>query len=164
MGRTITACEQTVKDRWCIRRDMPEVMTIEQACFGEHAWTEEDWLAHLRQRNTIAIVAEHQKTGAVVGYLAYELYPIRLEIIHLAIHPDWQRQGIGQMLVKRLQGKIDGHQRRFLLTATVEESNLAAQLFLASQGFQAVGIWPDHGIRMNYRTTPTDRDFAADEE
>ena len=36
--------------RWMIRRDMPEVLHTEQQSF-EFAWTEEDFLRCLRQRN-----------------------------------------------------------------------------------------------------------------
>lgn len=44
--------------RWMVRRDMNEVLTIEQASF-DFGWTEEDFLSCLRQRNCIGIVAEH---------------------------------------------------------------------------------------------------------
>ena len=43
--------------RWMIRRDMPDVMGIEVASF-EYAWTEDDFLRCLRQRNCIGMVAE----------------------------------------------------------------------------------------------------------
>ena len=46
--------------RWMIRRDMPEVLDIEQQSF-EFAWTEEDFLCCLRQRNCIGMVAERQE-------------------------------------------------------------------------------------------------------
>ena len=46
-----------VQIRWMIRRDMPEVLDIERLSF-EFAWTEEDFLCCLRQRNCIGMVAE----------------------------------------------------------------------------------------------------------
>ena len=38
--------------RWLIRRDMPEVMEIENRSF-EFPWVEDEFLACLRQRNCI---------------------------------------------------------------------------------------------------------------
>src|SRR5687768_6635477 len=52
--------------RWMIRRDMPEVLSIETQCF-EFPWTEEDFLRCLRQRNCIGMVAEQGEK--VVGFM-----------------------------------------------------------------------------------------------
>ncbi|MEM1305855.1 MAG: ribosomal-protein-alanine N-acetyltransferase RimI, partial [Planctomycetota bacterium] len=43
--------------RWMIRRDMQEVLGIEQESF-EFPWLEEDFIRCLRQRNCIGMVAE----------------------------------------------------------------------------------------------------------
>ena len=40
-----------VQIRWLIRRDMTDVLQIEAGSF-ENAWTEEDFLCCLRQRNS----------------------------------------------------------------------------------------------------------------
>lgn len=46
--------------RWGIRRDMPEVLAIEQASFSEaQRWQEDEYLEHLRQRNTICMVVDY---------------------------------------------------------------------------------------------------------
>lgn len=41
--------------RRMIRRDMMDVLAIEQACFGMDAWTEEQFIRELRNRNTIGM-------------------------------------------------------------------------------------------------------------
>ena len=46
--------------RWMIRRDMAEVLAIEQASF-EFPWKDKDFLRCLRQRNVIGMVAEHDR-------------------------------------------------------------------------------------------------------
>ncbi|MGL4463263.1 MAG: ribosomal-protein-alanine N-acetyltransferase RimI, partial [Planctomycetia bacterium] len=48
-GYTPTRQELRVHIRWMIRRDMPEVLHIEQESY-DFAWTEEDFLQCLRQR------------------------------------------------------------------------------------------------------------------
>ena len=70
-----------VQIRWLIRRDMPEVLEIERASF-EHAWTEEDFLCCLRQRNCIGMVAEHDHE--IVGFMIYELHKAKLRILNFA--------------------------------------------------------------------------------
>ena len=69
--------------RWMIRRDMPEVLHAEATSF-EFAWTEEDFLRCLRQRNCIGMVAEHGEK--VVGFMIYELHKTKLHILNFAVH------------------------------------------------------------------------------
>ncbi|GIX04088.1 MAG: hypothetical protein KatS3mg113_1094 [Planctomycetaceae bacterium] len=131
--------------RWMIRRDMVEVLSIEQQCF-EWAWTEEDFLTCLRQRNCIGMVAEYQER--VVGYMIYELLPDELHLLHIAVTPRVQRQGVGTQMVEKLKHKLT-QQRRSEIRIEVRESNLAAQLFLRSQRFRAThvlrGFFADSG-------------------
>ena len=63
--------ELGVHVRWMIRRDMPEVLTIEQEAF-EFPWSEEDFTRCLRQRNCIGMVAE--MADSVVAFMIYELH------------------------------------------------------------------------------------------
>ena len=57
--------------RWMIRRDMAEVLAAELASF-EYAWTEDDFLRCLRQRNCIGMVAETD--DRVIGFM---MRPVR---------------------------------------------------------------------------------------
>ena len=54
-----------------IRRDMPEVLAVEQEAF-EFPWLEEDFTRCLRQRNCIGMVAEAD--DSVVAFMIYELH------------------------------------------------------------------------------------------
>src|SRR5262249_56138096 len=84
--------EVRVDIRWMIRRDMPEVLQTEQESF-EFAWTEEDFLRCLRQRNCIGMVAEQGEK--VVGFMIYELHKAKPHILNFAVHPGWRRLGVG---------------------------------------------------------------------
>ena len=129
--------------RWMIRRDMPEVLEIEQECF-EFPWSEDDFVTCLRQRNCIGMVAE--RGDRVIGYMLYDLYKRRLDLLSIVVAPQHQRQGIGSQMIAKLISKLRA-QRRHCLTATVRETNLRAQLFFKSQGLRAVSIdrmpWDD---------------------
>ncbi len=122
--------------RWMIRRDMPEVLQIEQDSF-DYSWTEEDFLRCLRQRNCIGMVAEHGER--VVGFMIYELHKTKLHILNFAVHPAWRRLGVGGQMVSKLVSKLSSH-RRTRITLEVRETNLEAQLFFRKQEFRAVRV------------------------
>ena len=84
--------EIRVHIRWMIRRDMPEVLEIEERSF-EFPWTEEDFIRCLRQRNCIGMVAEHDER--VVGFMIYELHKTRLHLLNFCVHRDLRRRGVG---------------------------------------------------------------------
>jgi len=146
MSTSRTEKEQLrVHIRWMIRRDMPEVLQTEQASF-DYAWTEEDFLRCLRQRNCIGMVAEMGEK--VIGFMIYELHKAKLHILNFAVHPSHRRAGVGSQMVAKLISKLSSH-RRTKITLEVRETNLAAQLFFRSQGFRAVrvlrGYYEDSG-------------------
>ncbi|MFK7819565.1 MAG: ribosomal protein S18-alanine N-acetyltransferase [Planctomycetaceae bacterium] len=129
-----------VQIRWLIRRDMPEVLEIERESF-EFAWTEEEFLCCLRQRNCIGMVAEldHQ----IVGFMIYELHKSRLRILNFAVAPSGRRMQIGSQMVGRLIDKLS-QQRRKEIILEVRETNVAAQLFFKKRGFMALQVLRNH--------------------
>src|SRR5262245_15847630 len=151
--------------RWMIRRDMPEVLQAEQDSF-EFAWTEEDFLRCLRQRNCIGMVAEQGEK--VVGFMIYELHKSKLHILNFAVSPSYRRTGIGGQMVAKLISKLSSH-RRTRITLEVRETNLPAQLFFRSQGFRAVRVlrtfYEDSGedaFLMQYRLADDTDDDLGD--
>jgi len=126
--------------RWMIRRDMPEVLAIEQASF-EFPWAEDDFARCLRQRNCIGMVAESE--GRVVGFMIYELNKSQLHVLNFAVRPDARRRGVGMQMIEKLVGKLS-QQRRTRVTLEVRETNLAAQVFFRNAGFLAVSVLRDY--------------------
>ncbi len=134
--------EQTrtcVHIRWMIRRDMPAVLGIENNSF-EFAWTEDDFIRCLRQRNCIGMVAE--EGDKVVGFMIYELHKNRLHILNFAVGEDHRRSGVGLSMVTKLLGKLS-QERRNRIMLEVRETNLEAQLFFKKIGFRAVSVLRD---------------------
>src|SRR4051812_27168359 len=103
--------------RWMIRRDMAEVLSIEQASF-DFAWTEQDFMRVLRQRNGIGMVVESGET--IVGFMVYELHKGWLELLNFAVLPQLRRKGIGHAMVEKLKGKLSDKNRN-TLTLKVRE-------------------------------------------
>jgi ribosomal-protein-alanine N-acetyltransferase len=139
-GRTIVKEAGKLHIRWMIRRDMAEVLKAEVASF-EYAWTEDDFLRCLRQRNCIGMVAE--MNDRIIGFMIYELHKNKLHVLNFAVAPGHRRAGIGRMMVKKLIGKLSTH-RRSKITLAVRERNLVAQIFFRTQDFKAVRVLRDY--------------------
>lgn len=133
--------------RWMIRRDMPEVLEIENESF-EFPWTDEDFIRCLRQRNCIGMVAESE--GRVLGFMIYELHNTRIHLLNFAVAAQYRRQGVGSRMVDKLVSKLS-HQRRTRIALEVRETNLAAQLFFRQNGFRAVSV-----LKNFYEDSPED--------
>ncbi|WP_238476619.1 ribosomal protein S18-alanine N-acetyltransferase [Bythopirellula goksoeyrii] len=133
--------------RWMIRRDMPEVLSIERESF-EFPWFEEDFIRCLRQRNCIGMVAEQGER--VVGFMIYELHKTRLHILNFAVADSMRMRGVGRQMAEKLEGKLSS-QRRTRITLEVRETNLAAQLFFKQVGFRATNV-----LRSYYEDSPED--------
>jgi [ribosomal protein S18]-alanine N-acetyltransferase len=133
--------------RWMIRRDMPEVLEIENGSF-EFSWSEDDFIRCLRQRNCIGMVAEHDER--IVGFMIYELHKNRLHVLNFAVRSELRRRGIGSQMMRKLVQKLS-NQRRNRIMLEVRETNLPAQLFFRANGFRAVSL-----LREFYEDTPED--------
>jgi len=130
-----------------IRRDLPEVLRIEQESF-EFPWTEEEFYRCLRQRNCIGMVAECE--NRVVGYMVYELCKTRIHLLNFAVAPEHRRRGVGLQMIQKLVGKLSA-QGRTRIVLEVRETNLPAQLFFRACQFRAVAV-----LRNYYADTPED--------
>ena len=122
-----------------IRRDLLPVLDIEQLT-NTRPWDEKDFIDYMKQRYNQGWVAEYREK--VLGFMLYQnMSPERSEFIltELAVHPSFQRRGIGTTLVEHL---IDNamHNSIGSLVYYAFEDNLAGQLFLSSNDFRAVKI------------------------
>lgn len=132
--------DTSLQIRWLIRRDMPEVLAIEQESF-DSSWSEEEFLSILRQRNCIGMVAEVDHE--IVGFMIYELHKSNLHVLNFAVAREHRHRGIGARMVQRLVDKLSLQRRREILLE-VRERNLEAQLFFKSQNFVAVSVLRNH--------------------
>lgn len=125
-----------VSIRWTLRRDMPSLLAIEEDSF-EFPWDEEDFLNCLRQRNVVAMVAE--RDDEVVGFMVYELHQNRIQLLSLAVHSEYRRQGVGRSLIAKLQDKLSP-ERRNRIMCEIRETNVPGQVFMRACGFRAISV------------------------
>lgn len=136
---TAESSQSCVHIRWMIRRDMPAVLSIEEASF-EFPWCEEEFIRCLRQRNCIGMVAE--RDDEVVGFMIYELHKNRLHLLNFAVDPAARRGSVGKSMLDKLVSKLSDDRRNRIMLE-VRETNLDAQLFFKNLGFRAISVLRD---------------------
>jgi ribosomal-protein-alanine N-acetyltransferase len=112
-----------------------EVMEIERACFAYH-WTEEQFLLGL-ERGAYFIVG-WRCHGVLVAYLAFSMIADEMEILNLAVLPEFRRRGIARRLLDAVLhiSRRRGMKKGFL---DVKESNTPAISLYEDYGFVQVG-------------------------
>lgn len=120
----------------CIR----EVMELEKMCFAYH-WTEEQFRLGL-ERKAFHMLGMREK-NRLVGYVAFSMILDEMEILNLAVHPEWRRRGIAGRLMSAMLEVCSrqGIRSGFL---DVKESNTPAIALYESFGFRR------HGVRKRY--------------
>jgi ribosomal-protein-alanine N-acetyltransferase len=125
------------------RRDVPEVLAIERACFSD-PWGESAFDLALRSPRSFAVAAEY--CGELCGYLIGEQEGGRVQVLNLCVDPRARRRGVATRLLNCVADQLRRRQR---LVTIVSERNLPAQLFYRARGFRAVTIlhrfWPSYG-------------------
>ncbi|NLK97610.1 MAG: ribosomal protein S18-alanine N-acetyltransferase [Epulopiscium sp.] len=116
---------------------IPGIHEIEKSCFTI-PWSKEAFEKELRE-NPLAyyIVAELENT--VLGYAGMWVIADEGHITNIAVHPDFQHQGVGTLLMEHL---IDEARSKnfFGLTLEVRESNVKAQNLYKKFGFINEGL------------------------
>lgn len=116
--------------------DIRAVMELEALCFAYH-WTEEQFRLGL-ERGAFHILGV-RRSGKIVGYIAYSVIQDEMEVMNLAVHPEFRRQGLGATLLDAALGhsRRAGARQGFL---DVKESNLPAIDLYRKFGFKQIGV------------------------
>jgi ribosomal-protein-alanine N-acetyltransferase len=131
---------KTLQLRWLIRKDMEQILKIENECFDSPY--DIDWfMENLRHRNVVGMVADIR--GSIAGFMLYELHKTHISIFDFAVSQEYQRQGVGTSMVQRLVDKLS-HQGREAIEVMTSDQNINAHLFFRSCGFKAMSVFRDH--------------------
>lgn len=128
---------------------IPAIVTLDRLCFGG-LWTADGYAREINSPNsdlfilTVVDVAEatdriSKKRAKVIGIGCMWSILEEAHITLLGIHPDYQRQGLGKLLlVKLLQTAVNRQLTR--ATLEVRTSNEPAIALYEALGFNHVGI------------------------
>ena len=123
---------------------VPQIAELERICFHD-PWSENSIATELRNPLACWLVAVDGEL--VVGYVGSQTVMDMSDMMNIAVHPDFRRKGIAQMLVERLVDALKARQSLSLMLE-VRASNVSAQALYEKMGFQQVGL------RKNYYRNP----------
>ncbi|MEG3754968.1 ribosomal protein S18-alanine N-acetyltransferase [Psychromonas arctica] len=117
--------------------DLPEVLTIEAAAHS-HPWSEKLFMSNFGKRYINHVLLFN---GKVAGYFVASYVAGEVTLLNIAIAPEYQGQGLGNLLLGYLQ-RFSTELAQQEIWLEVRASNLAAIKLYQKLGFVEVDIRP----------------------
>lgn len=116
--------------------DVQELMELEKLCFAYH-WTVEQFRLGLERKAFVTLGG--REGDQLVGYIAFSLIEDEMEILNLAVHPDFRRRGLGDNLLSEAfcVCRERNIAKSFL---DVKASNIAAITLYEKFGYKKIGV------------------------
>jgi ribosomal-protein-alanine N-acetyltransferase len=121
------------------------VAELEKICFGTEAWSEKSVTSELTNALSLWLVADDN--GRVAGYVGSQTVMDETDMMNVAVHPDYRKQGIATALIVGLVGELR-KKGSHCLTLEVRASNENAISLYRKLDFQQIGL------RKNYYHNP----------
>ncbi|MEB3330285.1 MAG: ribosomal protein S18-alanine N-acetyltransferase [Candidatus Sericytochromatia bacterium] len=115
--------------------DLPRVVAVERACFGER-WSQAAFENELANAQSTYFVSLH--AGVIVGYAGYWLILEEAHITTIGTDPAHQGKGFGERLLLHLVEHAARAEARWV-TLEVRVSNQAAIALYEKYGFTSLG-------------------------
>ena len=122
-----------------------QVAELDKICFGSAAWSEKSVASELT--NALAFWLVAVDGSRVAGYVGSQTVCDETDMMNVAVHPDFRRQGIGEKLVEQLVTELKSIGSHALMLE-VRVSNAPAIGLYEKMGFLQVGL------RKNYYRNP----------
>lgn len=126
---------ETMKDT-----HVPQIAELETVCFSD-PWSEKSVASELINPLSLWLVAMDGET--VAGYIGSQAVEGEADVMNIAVHPDYRRQGIARELVNRLVTAL-AERKNYSLALEVRQSNAPAIALYESLGFRQVGMRPNY--------------------
>ena len=117
-----------------------QVAALETLCFSD-PWSENSVASELNNVLSLWLVALDGET--VVGYVGSQSVLGESDMMNVAVHPDYRRQGIAEKLVNELAAALK-KRGNHCLSLEVRASNEPAQKLYEKLGFRQVGRRPNY--------------------
>ena len=121
-----------------------QVAALERICFAD-PWSEMSIASELQNLWAYWLVAVNG--DQVAGYIGSQSSIDEADVMNVAVHPDYRRQGIAESLIEALVAELKNRSIHSL-TLEVRASNAPAISLYEKQGFVQVGC------RRNYYRNP----------
>ena len=117
-----------------------QVALLEKLCFSD-PWSENSVAGELTNQLAHWLVAVDG--DRVAGYVGSQTVMDETDMMNIAVHPDYRRQGIAEALVQTLVSDLKTRGSR-CLTLEVRASNEPAQRLYEKLGFSQIGKRPNY--------------------
>ncbi|MFO1463871.1 MAG: ribosomal protein S18-alanine N-acetyltransferase [bacterium] len=118
------------------RSDLDAVLEIERRSF-EQPYSREILAQELKIKAAHLRVATYRRK--VIGYIDFWLVHDEMELISIAVHPDFKRRGVGEGLMHEMIRFAHQNEARFIFL-DVRRSNEVAQQLYEKFGFAKAGV------------------------
>ena len=117
--------------------DLADLLKLEKACFPLDAWPLLDLIGVLTMPDLLRLKAVAD--GRMAGFAAAEHDPTRpiTWIMTIGVHPEYQRRGIGDMLLLALEDQVKTPELRL----TGRRSNQPAINMYHKHGYRQLEVW-----------------------
>ncbi len=119
---------------------VPQVAELEKLCFSD-PWSEKSVASELNNPLSLWLVALDGET--VAGYVGSQSVMGESDMMNVAVHPSYRRQGIAEALIRALVNAL-GDRGNHCLTLEVRASNASAIALYAKLDFTQVGRRPNY--------------------
>ena len=119
---------------------VPQIAEIERLCFSD-PWSENSIRYELTNPLSLWLVAICN--GKVAGYVGSQSVMDEADMMNIAVHPDYRRQGVARELVAELTDAL-AEKGVKILALEVRQSNAPAIALYEQLGFQQVGLRPNY--------------------
>jgi ribosomal-protein-alanine N-acetyltransferase len=143
--------------------DLPAVLPIEEAVFGDDAWPLSFFQRDLANEHSIYFAlelveeAEEPARAQLAGYAGYWLLDDEAHLMNIAVAPPWQGRGLGAYLLLETLAMMQGRGANSC-TLEVRAGNGRAQALYRKLGFRVAGrrrrYYQDNGEDALLMTTP----------
>ncbi|HYA11703.1 MAG TPA: ribosomal protein S18-alanine N-acetyltransferase [Thermodesulfovibrionales bacterium] len=116
--------------------DIPAILEIEKISFTI-PWSEQDFLNELYKKNAFPKVAVFERN--IIGYICVNYHLHEAQILNLAVHKDFRRQGVATILMDEAIRELNKKGCAFIYLK-VRVSNTSAQRFYELFGFKVESI------------------------
>ena len=123
---------------------VPQIAELEKICFND-PWSEKSIASELDNRLSLWLVA--MDGDHVAGYVGSQSVLGESDMMNVAVHPDYRRQGIAEQLCLALVEALK-EKGNHCLTLEVRASNDPAKALYEKLGFTQIGL------RKNYYRNP----------
>ena len=130
---------------FCLQPSPKEMMKMDSLCFSA-TWSEQDY-REMQEQPTFSNWMLQVPTAVQVGMLSFQSVPPELQILRLAVLPDWRKQGLAQFMLEQLE-ILSNSAHLESIWIEVSSANKAAIALYYKQAYQKIGI------RKNYFRNP----------